>query len=116
VQVHERTLVDETTAPLTAAQHAGAQVSRGGATAAGPRRARNEDAFSLAPDGAPEARYGTLVALADGVGGRPGGAAASRDAVHYLQALYYAPAGLPLPGERPALRPIRPASGWAANR
>jgi protein phosphatase len=43
---------------------------------------------------------GTLLVVADGVGGTPGGAEASREAVGYLQALYYAPAGPGSPGER----------------
>jgi protein phosphatase len=40
-----------------------------------------------------ESRWGTLIAVADGVGGCPGGDRASRDAVHHLQALYYAQTG-----------------------
>lgn len=93
-----------------AGRHAPERVSRGGFSATGPHRARNEDAFSLAPGGPGEARYGTLCALADGVGSRPGGDTASRDAVYYLQALYYAAAGPPAPGER--LRRSVEAVNW----
>jgi protein phosphatase len=93
--------VDDFTAPLPpAAAHAPERVSRGGSSAAGAVRPDNQDAFALAPRGAGEARLGTLAALADGVGGRPGGAGASREAVRYLQALYYAGVGARQPGER----------------
>lgn len=56
-------------------------------------RERNEDACSLPLPAADEARWGTLLAVADGVGGLPGGAEASLQAVWYLQALYYAQIG-----------------------
>lgn len=69
-------------------------------SASGAQRQINEDAFGLPPTGALQAHHGTLVALADGVGGRPGGAAASRAAVHFLQTLYYAPLGPREPGAR----------------
>lgn len=69
------------------------QVRRACSTAAGPAHAHNEDACSLPPVGADEARLGLLLAVADGVGGLPGGALASREAVDYLQALYYAASG-----------------------
>lgn len=96
----EAGLVQDATAPLAVVRHVPGRVLRAGHSAVGSVRSHNEDAFSLAPAGAPEARYGTLCVLADGVGGRPGGAAASRYAVGYLQALYYAETGLPLPGDR----------------
>ena len=59
----------------------------------GLQRERNEDACALPPPGVEESRYGTLLVLADGVGGMPGGEIASREAVHYLQAIYYAASG-----------------------
>ncbi len=70
------------------------RVQRGGYSTTGPRRERNEDAFALPAPCANERSLGTLLAVADGVGGRARGAAASRDAVHYLHALYYANTGL----------------------
>ena len=63
-------------------------------------RTRNEDACSLPPPGADLRRRGTLLALADGVGGLSGGQAASQQAVTHLQALYYANAGQDHPGDR----------------
>ena len=36
-----------------------------------------------------ETRFGTLLAIADGTGGLPGGGEASQEAVHYVQTLYY---------------------------
>lgn len=93
--------MEDFTAPLPpAAAHLPERVSRGAASAAGALRPDNQDAYALAPRGSGEARLGTLAALADGVGGRPGGASASRDAVRYLQALYYAAVGPRQPGER----------------
>jgi PPM family protein phosphatase len=80
--------------------HAAQRVVGSAFSAAGAQRPHNEDAFGLPPAGAQQARLGTLVALADGVGGRPGGAAASRAAVHFLQTLYYAPLGPREPGAR----------------
>lgn len=56
-------------------------------------RQTNEDACALPPPGADERRLGTLLALADGVGGVEGGAQASRQAVNVLQALFYASTG-----------------------
>ncbi len=76
------------------------RVIGGAFSAAGSQRAENEDAFGLPPAGAPQSRYGTLIALADGVGSRPNGAVASRAAVYFLQALYYAPFGPREPGVR----------------
>ncbi len=38
-------------------------------------------------------QYGSLVVIADGIGGLPGGAEASQEAVSYLQALYYSGPG-----------------------
>ena len=73
--------------------HSAQRVIGSAFSAAGVQRQDNEDAFGLPPAGASQARFGTLVALADGVGGRPGGAAASRAAAQLLQALYYAPVG-----------------------
>ncbi len=90
----------EQAAPLEGAAHVAQRVTGGAFSATGSQRKNNEDAFGLPPAGALQARYGTLVALADGVGGRPGGAAASRAAVHFLQALYYAPLGPSDPGAR----------------
>jgi protein phosphatase len=69
-------------------------------SAPGAQRPSNEDAFGLPPSGAQQARLGTLIALADGVASRPGGATASRAAVHYLQTLYYGPIGPREPGAR----------------
>lgn len=63
-------------------------------------RPRNEDACSLPPPGANEARWGLLLAVADGVGGLPGGEASSQQAAAYLQALYYAQSGPSDPAER----------------
>ena len=68
-------------------------VIRGSYTDRGPQREENQDACALPPVAVDEERLGTLLVVADGVGGRAGGAAASRDAVHYLQALYYAKSG-----------------------
>jgi PPM family protein phosphatase len=93
-------MVTATNAPSTGAAHVSQHVIGGAFSAAGSQRAENEDAFGLPPAGAPQARYGTLIALADGVGSRPGGAAASRAAVYFLQALYYAPFGPLEPGVR----------------
>ena len=50
----------------------------------------NEDACALPSLGVDEMRLGTLLAIADGTGGLPGGGQASQEAIHYLQALYYA--------------------------
>ncbi|HUF38586.1 MAG TPA: protein phosphatase 2C domain-containing protein [Anaerolineales bacterium] len=66
----------------------------------GPLRGENEDACALPPRWADPAALGTLLVVADGVGGVPGGAEASREAVSYLQALYYAPTGIDAPAER----------------
>ena len=84
----------------TTTAHLHTLISRGGSSDRGLQRERNEDAFALPSAGAEEARLGTLLVVADGVGGLPGGAAASWDAVHYLQALYYAGAGPDHPGDR----------------
>lgn len=62
-------------------------------TAPGRQRVHNEDACSLPNPGADQARFGTLLIVADGVGGMPGGAAASQHAVRDLQMLYYAGSG-----------------------
>jgi PPM family protein phosphatase len=51
---------------------------------------QNQDACSLPNPGADEKRLGTLLAIADGTGGLPGGGEASQEAINYLQALYYA--------------------------
>ena len=66
-------------------------------------RQRNEDACSIPPAGADEARWGVLISVADGVGGLPGGAVASQQAAWYLQALYYAQTGASDPASRLAL-------------
>lgn len=78
----------------------GSVLSRACSTAAGPARQRNEDACSLPPAGADEAHLGCLLAVADGVGGLPDGGKASREAVDYLQALYYADSGPQHPADR----------------
>ncbi len=70
------------------------------ATSAGRLRSRNEDAWSLPASGADEANFGTLIVVADGVGGLEGGGEASREAVAYLQALYYAQMGTEHLGDR----------------
>ena len=49
----------------------------------------NEDACALPAPDVDETRFGTLLALADGTGGLPGGGEASQEAVRYLQSLYY---------------------------
>ena len=50
--------------------------------------------------GADKAQYGTLLVLADGIGGLPGGAEASHEAVSCLQALYYSKIGSSHPADR----------------
>jgi serine/threonine protein phosphatase PrpC len=69
-------------------------------TEPGRQRERNEDACAVPPAAADTAGKGTLLVLADGVGGYPGGADASQQAVHVLQALYYAEAGPQHPLDR----------------
>lgn len=69
-------------------------------TSPGKVRPRNEDACALPPAGANQARWGTLLVVADGVGGMPGGEAASQQAAAYLQALYYAQTGAQDPAQR----------------
>lgn len=59
----------------------------------GRQRARNEDACAVPPKTADIKRYGTLLVLADGVGGYSGGAEASQQAVSLLQAIYYSETG-----------------------
>lgn len=59
----------------------------------GPQRPDNQDAWALPPAYADTHKYGYLFTLADGVGGRLGGSAASRSAANYLQALYYTEGG-----------------------
>ena len=93
-------MVAAASAPSEGTAHVAQRVIGGAYSAAGAQRQENEDAFGLPPSGAPQSRYGTLIALADGVGGLPGGAAASRAAVYYLQTLYYAPFGPAEPGAR----------------
>lgn len=66
----------------------------------GKLRKRNEDACALPIPGADRANYGTLLVIADGIGGLPGGAEASREAVNYLQALYYSGVGSSHPSDR----------------
>lgn len=66
----------------------------------GKQREHNEDACALPGNGADEVGLGTLLALADGTGGLPGGGAASQAAVNYLQAFYYAAAGPDHPADR----------------
>lgn len=63
-------------------------------------RQRNEDACALPSPGVNEPRLGTLLALADGTGGLPGGGEASQAAVHHLQAVYYAETGAEHPADR----------------
>ncbi len=69
-------------------------------TSAGAARPENQDACALPGAGADEARWGALLVVADGVGGMPGGAAASQEAAWQLQALYYAQVGHPDPAQR----------------
>jgi len=69
-------------------------------TETGPTRERNEDACALPPTWAEPTALGTLLVVADGVGGVSGGAEASHDAVGYLQAIYYAPSGPEAPADR----------------
>ncbi|MEW5960220.1 MAG: protein phosphatase 2C domain-containing protein [Chloroflexota bacterium] len=85
-------------APATA--HRPNRVGRGAHSDRGRQRSHNEDAYALPPPAADEAGHGTLLVVADGVGGLAGGAAASREAVHYLQALYYAQTGPDPLGDR----------------
>jgi protein phosphatase len=87
-------------AKLTKTSHQHELISRGWRTDRGLQRNQNEDACALPPAGADEANFGTLLVVADGVGSLAGGAEASWDAVHYLQALYYAETGPEHPGER----------------
>lgn len=79
--------------PKTASLNQYGAVIRGSYTDRGRRRAENEDAYALPPAGVDEEQLGTLLVVADGVGGRACGAVASQDAVHYLQAFYYAKRG-----------------------
>lgn len=79
--------------PGRAVSHRPDLVGRGAYSHRGRQRPGNEDAYAFPPAGADEAGRGTLLVVADGVGGVAGGAAASRTAVHYLQALYYAQTG-----------------------
>jgi serine/threonine protein phosphatase PrpC len=69
-------------------------------TEPGRQRQRNEDACAVPSAAADTRGKGTLLVLADGVGGYPGGADASQQAVHVLQALYYAEAGPQHPLDR----------------
>jgi protein phosphatase len=69
-------------------------------SAAGNARKENQDACAVPSVETDCQRLGALIVLADGVGGFPGGAAASSEAVHYLQALYYAEVGNEHPGDR----------------
>lgn len=80
--------------------HLPGSLSRASFTDRGKKRERNEDSCALPFSGADEAGFGTLLVLADGTGGLPGGEQASQDAVHYLQALYYATTGLRHPSDR----------------
>ncbi len=77
-----------------------ARLERACFSSPGKVRPRNEDACSLPPPGANEDRWGALLAVADGVGGLPGGEASSQQAAAYLQALYYAQSGPSDPAER----------------
>ena len=95
-------MTDELTQPpaLKGMPHTPARISRACYSLSGPNRERNEDACSLPPRGAAEQRLGTLLVVADGVGGMRGGADASWEAAAYLQALFYASAGPDQPEER----------------
>lgn len=62
-------------------------------TAPGRWRIHNEDAYGLPTPDVDQAHFGTLLIVADGVGGMPGGAQASQRAVRDLQTLYYAGSG-----------------------
>jgi protein phosphatase len=64
-------------------------------TSTGKVRQENQDACALPLEGTDTTKWGALLAAADGVGGVPGGAAASQSAVWLLQALYYAQVGHP---------------------
>ncbi|GIK40858.1 MAG: hypothetical protein BroJett011_46910 [Chloroflexota bacterium] len=88
----KRSKLAKTALGLTVSHHPDL-VSRGAHSDRGRQRSHNEDAYALPPPGADESARGTLLVVADGVGGLAGGAAASREAVHYLQALYYAQTG-----------------------
>ncbi len=59
-------------------------------TRKGRTHSANEDSFAFPPAEADKSQRGILLAVADGVGGLAGGGAASREAVAYLQALFYA--------------------------
>ena len=93
-------MVNESSVLPAGPAHAHNRISDGGASTAGLQRAQNEDAHSRPPAGASQSTFGSLYALADGVGSRPDGAAASWLAAHLLQAVYYAPAGAAQPGDR----------------
>src|SRR5829696_2751316 len=67
-----------------------------GRTDKGRVRPGNEDAFSAEPPTSARARsHGTLLLVADGMGGHAAGEVASRLAVDTIQAAYYRPPGLP---------------------
>ena len=64
-------------------------IKRAWCTDPGKQRLQNEDACAFPPPGVDETRLGSLLAIADGTGGLPGGGEASREAVQFVQALYY---------------------------
>jgi protein phosphatase len=64
-------------------------IERAGFSDLGKQRSMNEDAWALPAPGVDEIRLGTLLVIADGTGGLPGGGEASQEAVHTMQALYY---------------------------
>ncbi|MGE5223904.1 MAG: PP2C family protein-serine/threonine phosphatase [Omnitrophica WOR_2 bacterium] len=86
--------------PAASPGHIPGRLSRASYTDRGKKRERNEDSCALPFSGADEAGFGTLLVLADGTGGLPGGEQASQEAVYYLQALYYATTGPRHPSDR----------------
>jgi len=63
-------------------------------------RTENQDACALPPAGASLNTLGSLLVVADGVGGAADGRTASQEAVAHMQALFYADTGPKHPGDR----------------
>lgn len=84
----------------------------------GRQRSENEDAFSIPAVEAAESSLGTLLAVADGVGGRAHGKEASAEAVHYIQALYYAHTGSAVIEQRlgDSIAGVNALNLWARRR
>ncbi|NUM47873.1 MAG: serine/threonine-protein phosphatase [Anaerolineales bacterium] len=63
-------------------------------------RSENQDAWALPPAEARMQTLGSLLVVADGVGGAADGRSASQEAVAHMQALFYADTGPEHPGDR----------------